>query len=247
MNKSKVRSMKASSLLKRFRVVLVEPESSGNIGSIARLMKNFGLNDLVLVNPIAEVNEESINFAAHGVDIINNIKVVNNLADAIFDVDLIIGTTSIPASDYNPIRTCLSSYELCNMDFARKGSVALVFGRESRGLSNKELNLCDFTVTIPAESNYPTLNISHAASIIFYELHKMKAKKSFQKSRLASKVEKEKILNYFNEILNKINYPTVKFHVAYRIIRNIFSRVLITGREAHTLIGILRRISENLS
>ncbi len=239
--------MKSTDMLENFRVVLVEPESSGNIGFIARLMKNFGLKDLVLVNPIAKVNEESVNFSAHAVDIINNIKIVDSLEDALEDADLIIGTTSIPGSDYNPIRTCLSSYELCKMDFAEKSIIALVFGRESRGLTNEELNQCDFTVTIPAEHSYPTLNISHAASIIFYELRKVKAERGFQKSRLASKIEKEIILNYFNEILSKIGYPRVKFHIARRIVRNIFSRALISGREAHTLIGILRRISENLS
>ncbi|WEU39652.1 MAG: RNA methyltransferase [Candidatus Odinarchaeum yellowstonii] len=238
--------MKKTNSLENFRVVLVEPESSGNIGSIARLMKNFGLKHLVLVNPLAEVNEECVNFAAHGADIINNVKIVETLEKALEDTDLIIGTTSISASDYNPIRTCLSSYELYNLEFTQKNVVALVFGRESRGLSNEELNQCDFTVTIPAEPAYPTLNISHAASIIFYELYRIKAKKGFQKNRLASRVEKEAILKYFNEILREINYHVFKFHVATRIIRNIFTRALITGREAHTLIGILRRVSENL-
>ncbi|MEM2906604.1 MAG: RNA methyltransferase [Candidatus Odinarchaeota archaeon] len=230
--------------LENFRIVLMEPESSGNIGAIARLMKNFGLKELILVKPIAEVNSETINFAGHGVDIVNSIKIVDSLEDALKNIDLVIGTTAIAASDYNPVRNCISSHELDKLDLAKKGRTAIIFGRESKGLSNRELNRCDFTVTIPAEPAYMTLNVSQAASIIFYELHKVKAKRGFQKNRLASKDEKEIILKYFNEILGKINYPVTKLHIAHRIIRNIIGRALITGREAHTLIGILRRASE---
>lgn len=226
-----------------FRVIFVEPENSGNIGSIARLMENFSLKELILINPSVDIDDTAKAFATHGLSVLNNAKIFSRIDDAICDSDLVIGTTAIAGGDYNPLRTCLSAHEIDKLALPGKCRVSLIFGRESRGLSNEELNHCDIILTIPASPSYTTLNVSHAAAIIFYELYKYYSKKAFQKNRLAKSREKELMIKYFNLVLSNINYPPNKSHVAQRIFRNLIGRAVITGREIYTLMGIFRRLS----
>jgi tRNA/rRNA methyltransferase len=224
------------------KIVFIEPESSGNIGSIARVMKNFGLKKLFLVNPKTEVDSEAKALAMHGRDLLDNVISVDDIKSIIDSTDLIIGTSAVSGGDYNPLRANLSIKELNKLKIPKDGSIAILFGRESRGLSNRELNLCDFILSIPADNEYPTLNVSQAATIIFYELFNLNYKIIFQKSRLAENKEKELIIKFLDKILLKINYPSYKRNITERIFKNLIGRALITGREAYSIIGIFRRI-----
>ena len=147
-------------------IVLIEPSTPGNIGFIARAMKNFGLKDLILINPKCELKKEAIWYAKHAKDIIKKSK--TKPFSYLKKFDYLIGTTAIIGSDYNIPRSPLTpkqlASELSKINL-KKTNIALIFGREGSGLNNKEIQMCDFIVTIPTSKKYPTMNISHSASI----------------------------------------------------------------------------------
>jgi len=228
----------------KIKVVFVEPESEGNVGAIARIMKNFGFKELILVNPKTELGGEARAFAMHGIDILENAKIVDSFQDAVKDADFIVGTTAIKGSDYNILRVSITPDQLTSISDI-SGTVAFIFGRESSGLKNDELDKCDLLVSIPTAPEYPTLNVSQSAAIILYEVFKI-LKKCETRFREANNVEKNILLTYFEDILKKINFPKHKRYIAFRAFRNIIGRAFISGREAHTLIGVFRRIKEKV-
>ena len=221
-------------------VIFLGAENEGNIGSLARVMKNFGLYRLILVSPKAKIGVKAFKSAMHAQDVLKSVKVLESFDKAIEDVDFVIGTTARLGWNYNVLRTPIFPDQLSILR-EREGKIAIVFGRESSGLTNEELNKCDVILTIPANPEYPTLNITHAAAIIFYELFKILRKSMTERYRCATKVEKDKILEVFGELLEEIEYPSEKLQIAFRVFRNIVGRAFISGREAHTLIGVLRR------
>nr|MDO8080653.1 RNA methyltransferase [Candidatus Freyarchaeota archaeon] len=228
------------------KVIVLEPENAGNVGAIARVMKNFALEELVLVNPKFEDMLEAEVRTMHGIDVLKNMKIVNNFEESISDVDFIVGTTAKTGMNYNVLRTTITPDLLVERLANVNGKVALLFGRESMGLTNEELAKADIIVTIPA-SSYSTLNVSHAAAIIFYEIYKRQAYKKKGAPRSSSKLEKEKALEYFSLILKDIKYSSFKYRIAERVFHNVISRAFISGREIYTLIGVLRRIHSFLS
>lgn len=227
-------------------MIVLEPENAGNVGAIARVMKNFALGELVLVSPKFENIFEAEVRAMHGVDVLKNMKIVNNFEEAVSDVDFIVGTTAKTGMNYNVLRTTITPELLTEKLGNVSGKIALLFGRESFGLSNEELDKADVIVTVPA-SSYSTLNVSHAAAIIFYEIFKSQRYKKKGAPRASSKLEKEKALEYFHLILKDINYSSFKNKIAERVFHNVISRAFVSGREIHTLIGVLRRIHSFLS
>ena len=151
------------------RVVLVHTSHPGNIGAVARAMKNMGLKQLYLVKPKDFPHERAGWRAAHAVDILDNAIVVDTLEEAVADCGLVVGTSArgrrIPWPLVNP-RECASRVypEL------HQHPVALVFGREDRGLTNEELQCCNLHVNIPASEDYTSLNLGMAVQVITYEL-----------------------------------------------------------------------------
>jgi TrmH family RNA methyltransferase len=152
-------------------VALVEPLYHVNAGHVARLMKNFGAAGLFLVNPHFN-SEEAIKFSTHGKRILASAKVVTfDELRAKFDV--LAGTTAITAtSRLNVLRGQTRPEELAKLvqSVGKSKSFCIVLGRESSGLNNTELQMCDFVVTIDTKTKYRTLNISHALSILLYEI-----------------------------------------------------------------------------
>jgi len=194
-----------------------------------------------LVSPKVKIGVEAFKSAMHAQDVLKSAKVLESFDKAIEDVDFVIGTTARLGWNYNVLRTPIFPDQLSILMREREGRIAIVFGRESSGLTNEELNKCDVVLTIPANPEYPTLNITHAAAIIFYELFKILRKSMTERYRCATKVEKDKILETFGKLLEEIEYPSEKLQIAFRVFRNIVGRAFISGREAHTLIGVLRR------
>jgi TrmH family RNA methyltransferase len=220
-----------------YTVVFVEPESSGNIGSLARVMKNFGLRELVLVNPKCKTDQETKSRAKHAFDIIERARIVKDFGK-IGEFDFVIGTTGKITPDYDEVRCAISPKELAEQ-VKTKAKIALVFGREGIGLKNEELSLCDIVVHIPTDYKYPVLNVSHAAAIVFYELFSTKK----ELVRKADKREKEVLFDYFDEIVDSLAGIRDKKKVA-KVFRNVVNRSLIAGKEAHTLAGVLKELKD---
>ncbi|HUK29222.1 MAG TPA: RNA methyltransferase [Candidatus Acidoferrales bacterium] len=228
------------------RIILVEPEKAGNIGAVARAMKNFDLSSLWIVNPKEPLSMEARAFAMHGYDVLAKAKIVRTLPTALRGLDLIVSTSAVAASSRsNLVRVPMTPNQLAAKIHASKGSVGIVFGRESSGLSNREVEKCDFLVTIPASRTYNVLNLASAATIIFYELFRKHTTHTGPK--LASKVVKVRLQTQFDQLVKRSGVQEHKRKLAERSFRNVVSRSFISQREASLLLGTLRRATGKLA
>jgi len=157
------------SLLDNVRIVLVNTSDCRNIGSAARAMKTMGLTQLVLVDPIEMPNGQAQALAAGATDVLANAKVVSTLAEAIADCGLVVGTSARSRTLPWPMLEPRGCGEKLVAE-AGEYPVALVFGRESSGLTNDELQQCHFHVQIPANPEYSSLNLAMAVQTLSYEV-----------------------------------------------------------------------------
>jgi len=150
-------------MMANVRVVLVRPRGSGNIGSIARAMKNFGARELAIAGAARTRSFWARAMAVHGRDVLSDAKCYETIRAAVADCNLIVGTTARSGLYRKHSRTPRQAApEICAA--AKTGKVALVFGPEDHGLSNKDLEPCQLLVTIPTHSAYRSLNVAHAAA-----------------------------------------------------------------------------------
>lgn len=156
-------------MLDSVRIVLVNTSDCRNIGSAARAMKTMGLSQLILVDPIEMPNGQAQALAAGATDVLANAKVVSTLEEAIADCGLVIGTSARSRTLPWPMLDPRESGEKLIKEVTEY-PVALVFGRESSGLTNDELQLCHFHVQIPANPEYSSLNLAMAVQTLSYEV-----------------------------------------------------------------------------
>lgn len=218
----------------------MEPEKAGNVGAIARVMSNFGFEDLVLVNPQCDyLSEEAQGRAKHARNVLKKAKVVQ--IDALKNYHTLIGTTSRLGTDYNIPRSPLSPSQLAEI-LPNKKNVGLLFGREGIGLKNEEIEMCDFVVTIPTSKKYPTMNLSHSVAVICYEL--FKAQENITSHiRFASDVDKKQIMKMVKEQISKMKFSTTaKKETQQKIWKRIIAKSFLTKREAFALMGFFRKL-----
>lgn len=232
----------------KLRVVLVEPMYDGNVGSVARVMKNFGFHDLVLVNP-CEIDDFGRAMSSHARDVLEGARVVRSLEEALFGANLVVGTTGKRLeNDERHLRLhlrvpCLTPAEFKNKLDGKGGEVALLLGREDVGLTNDELMVCDMVVSIPTSEDYPIMNLSHAAAILFYELFGVKK----GETKLASRESVALLLDKTRSMLHEIGYPEHKVEYIILMFRRIFGRAELTEREARTILGVIKKIRWSIS
>lgn len=151
--------------------VLVEPKESGNIGASARAIKNMGFKNLCLVKPPAVITDEARWLACNALDVLESAKIYDNLKDAIMGKSIVVGTTRRKGRRRGviiPVEQGVNGL----FDIARNNKVAILFGRENRGLFNEEVEECGFLITIPTSKEQPSLNLAQAVLIVAYELSK---------------------------------------------------------------------------
>lgn len=151
------------------RIVLVETSHSGNIGAVARAMKNMGLGNLWLVNPSSFPDETSYARSAGASDVLDRARVVSSLDEALADCILVMGTSARGRKVPWPVMAPPQAAAMAS-EHSAKGRVALVFGRENHGLSNDELQRCHYHIHIPSNPDYSSLNLAMAVQVICYEL-----------------------------------------------------------------------------
>ncbi len=228
----------------RVRVVLVGPKNEGNVGAVARAMKNFEVNELVLVDPCI-LGTEARQRAMHGVDILEAATVVPDLVTAIGDADFIVGTSGIDTdSERRFARIAVSPRDLATKVQEAKGTVALLFGREDFGLLDDELRRCDVLVTIPAAERYPILNLSHAVTILLYELFTARA--PARAVRPMSGGEKERLHDAFADLLDTTDYPAHKRARTKIMFRRLIGRAVPSKWEFHALMGVMQRATKRI-
>ncbi|HJJ47167.1 MAG TPA: RNA methyltransferase [Methanocorpusculum sp.] len=223
-------------------IVLVEPLYEGNIGFAARVMKNFGFHNMVLVNP-PKMTIEAEARASHAKDVLAN-AVRISLNEVFKRSDLTVATTGgLAKSVSNPIRMpYYSPAELREMIKNIDGRISILFGRENWGLKNDEIAKCDIICTIPTEEEYPIMNISHAIGVICYELSHLPKGDYW----IASHDEMEALYDHIGRFLGAINHPIEKREVTLLLAKRIFGRTKFTAREASTMHGILRHAERKI-
>jgi tRNA/rRNA methyltransferase len=226
-------------------IVLVGPEKSGNVGAIARVMKNFGLKDLILIDSKCDhLNKEALDRASHAKDILKKAKLAKK--EQLKSFSLLVGTTAKIGTDYNIPRIPLTPAELSSRlkELSPKTKIGILFGRESFGLSNQELMMCDFSITIPTAPTYPTMNLSHSVAVVLYELFKERLALSLKSGFTPISVkEKEVIMGKIEKILGKMKFSTPsKEHTQREMWRRFLGKSMLTRREAFTLMGFLRKL-----
>jgi len=233
-------------------VVVVEPETPGNVGTIARAMKNFGLTDLKLVDPPElDPDGEAYGFAGHArEDVLPNADTVS--FDDIVENYHTVGCTAITGEDSRrhvrfPFKT---PRELCESLQTVETQTALVFGREGRGLHNREIEQLDEVCSIPASSEYPVLNLGQAATIILYELRELTVDDTqlpdIEHVR-ADESDIERLYEYFADFLVAQQYNERKQAKTQRLVRRLVGRAHPTDREVHTLLGVFRQATNQLN
>jgi TrmH family RNA methyltransferase len=226
------------------RVVLVEPKNEGNVGAVARAMKNFGFADLILVNP-CPIGVEGRQRAMRGSDLLEHAPRVADVASALEGSDLVVGTSGIDATNEKRFaKISIAPKDLAMRAAPMQGTLALLFGREDFGLLDEELLRCDLLVTIPASPGYPILNLSHAAAIVLYELFAAAA--TTKHPRVASGLEKERLHEAFADLLDTTNYPAHKEARTRIMFRRLLGRAVPSKWEFHALMGVFERATKRI-
>jgi tRNA/rRNA methyltransferase len=229
----------------RFRVVLVSPEYELNVGAVARAMKNFGFFELCVVAPKCDIRGfDAIKYSKHAREVLEGAKVVKTLSAATKGCKFAVGTTGVLYRHWDKtFRTPLSLRKLREvMGKNIEGRVALVFGSEGVGLSEKHISACDYIVTIPANKEYPILNLSHAVAIVLYELSNLPVL-GFTP---AGEGEKEALIASFGLLAdyfsNEMRNPR-KVKIAFR---RMAGKAMLTDKECVSILGVLRRANREL-
>lgn len=247
-----------------FTIVLVRPESSGNIGSIARVMKNFNFNNLIIFNPVE--NEDTIfsyetqGFAMHGKDILLNSNIISlenqeehlsRLKTLMAHYDLVIATTSKGKSYRNIRRIAVFPDDIEFPILDKPLKIAILFGKESRGLTNQEIEIADILLRIPTGNIYPSLNLSHACGIVLYEIFKkinyITLGRGINPIVLA---DKEDRLIFYSIIENLIKELKIRTHKKENVLfafKNIFERAIITKKELSLTMGVFSKLNSIIS
>tara|TARA_Y100000310_G_scaffold255269_1_gene262612 strand:+ start:52 stop:741 length:690 start_codon:yes stop_codon:yes gene_type:complete len=224
------------------KVILMEPSRPGNIGAIARAMKNFAFEELILINPQCDhLSLEAQNRAKHAKDILKKAKIKS--PTYLKRLPLLIATTAQLGSDYNLPRSHLTPRQLSDK-ITKKHDYALLFGREGDGLTNEEIQSADIICHIPASPKYQTLNLSQAATILFYELHQQSSNESsIDNITPASKQDLQLIQKHFTKVLNTLDFTTKEKKATQKTAwKRIFAKALLTRREAFAIHGFLKKL-----
>ena len=159
------------SLSKQVKIILIETTNSGNIGSALRAMKTMNFSRLCLVRPKDFPSDEVETMATNAKDLIKQIEVVDNLDEALEGMNFIVGTSSRMRKVPWPNETLENASPRIISEVENKTNVAILFGREDRGLTNDELQRCNLHLYIPANKDYPVLNLSMAVQVVCYQLY----------------------------------------------------------------------------
>jgi len=226
------------------RIVLVAPLYGGNIGSCCRAMSNMGLGDLAIVTPQETVNwKEAEIMAVHARAILESRKTCATLEEAVADCVAVVGTTALRGL-YR--QHCKSPREWAPdlAALSERGKVAIVFGREDKGLFNEEIALCTHLVQIPSDAAYTSLNLAQAVLILCYELFLVQGQYEpvHEKSDLAPNRMKEQLMKMWRAYLLDIGFMSDETadHMMAGLQR-IFSRGVLTTDDTQIMMGVTRQ------
>ncbi|HEY8514867.1 MAG TPA: RNA methyltransferase [Candidatus Binatia bacterium] len=239
-------------MLERVRIVLVRPRRGGNVGAAARVLKNMGLGELVLVAPRTRVGAVGERMAAHARDLLARRRVVPDLPSALHDCVLAVGTAGRDLAQLTSLEPRAAAIEIVRE--ARRGPVAVVFGPEDHGLSNAELGLCQRLVRIPTSDAYPSLNLAQAVAVCGYELRLAALaqaddvapaveRAADDECAPATSAEREALLAHLEQALGAVGFLSRQNpgHILADV-RSLLARAGLTRRDVRIWRGIARQM-----
>jgi TrmH family RNA methyltransferase len=238
-------------LLSHIKIILVETSHPGNIGAVARAMKNMNISNLWLVSPKIFPSAEATSRASGADDILARATVCSSLQEAIADCNMVIGASArcrtISWPEMTP-RECAEKIAITEPS----NKVAIIFGRENSGLKNNELDLCHFLLRIPCNSEYSSLNIAAAVQVVCYELFIAAGKQEAivigdrGKTPKATATQMESFYTHLYQTLTDIGFMHPdKSKSIMRRLRRIYNRIELDIKELDILRGILRMSQDN--
>jgi len=235
------------SILDSITFVLVEPAQPGNVGSVARAMRNMGLKNLTLVNPPDHKSGDARKMAVGSGDILYGARVCTSLQEALADVKLAVATTHRPRRNDHVL---IGPQEVARQVLAlpEGDQAAIVFGREEHGLTNEEIQLCQMAGRIASAATYPSLNLSQAALIIGYELYRA-AENPPERGDLdlASHQQIESLFDHIERSLDGLGFNHLNRPRSFmRSLRRTLGRIPMERRDAATLHRVFRQIDKFL-
>lgn len=245
------KKIKSDNLLNSVKVVLVGTTHPGNIGATARAMKNMGILDLALVEPKEFPSDVATFRSKAAKDILEKASVHTSLEEAISECELVVGTSArgrtVPWPVLNPREAAEEMHKS-----SLNGKVAIVFGREDRGLTNEELGLCNFHVHIPSDPEYSSLNLSQAVQILAYEirlsyLQDRHVNKEYWDVELANNEQTERLINHMDELMQEVDFYDVENPRKLLVrVRRFFKRSKIDVMEVNIFRGLFATIQKKL-
>ena len=242
------KKVKSNELLGSVKVVLVGTTHPGNIGATARAMKNMGILNLVLVTPKEFPSDVATYRSKAAKDVLEKAEVFDDLESAVSDCELVIGTSArgrtVPWPILNPKK---AAEEVSNA--ALYNNVAIVFGREDRGLTNEELGLCNLHVHIPTDPEYSSLNVAQAVQILVYEIRVAlldnEEERDYWDVQLANNEQIERLIDHMDELMQEVEFYDVDNPRKLLIrVRRFFKRSKIDLMEANIFRGLFSNIQK---
>ncbi len=216
--------------------VLVELKIPENVGFMARLVKNYGINRLCLYK--CNLGEESFHTAANAKDVLKNAVIIDDLGEFLGKMNVVVGTTGVAGGDYKYLRKDFFPPEELPKVLGDAEKVAVLFGREDYGLYNEELEMCHILVRVPTSEEYPVMNVSHAAAVVLYFLRQSE---SIGKEELATSKDVEVFLSNLENMLRMVQYPEHRIKRTKVLFRRILGRAIVRKHEIHSLNAIFRK------
>ena len=244
--------MSDSSLKNKFTFILVEPSHPGNIGASARAIKNMGFQNLSLVNPKDFPNDDAFYRAKGARDILENVKIYENLSTALENATLIFGSSARTRTIPWPTKTSSELSSILEKALARANAkICFVFGREISGLSNHELQMCDYHIKIPTDEKFSSINLSHAVQIISYVL-KTEVDNLDSVSQVKDETQtfqdNEHLIDHFDEVMKQIDFYDQENPKQVKTrMRRLVKRLQPDKLETGILRGFLAKIEQILN
>ena len=244
--------MIATEIKNKFEFILVEPSHPGNIGASARAIKNMGFKNLSLVKPKGFPDDEAYYRAKGAKDILENAKIFNDLSSALKDSTLIFGTSARTRTIPWPTKTSSELKDSLDNDLKNINSkICFVFGREISGLSNEELQMCDYHIKIPTDEGFSSINLSHSVQIISYvlkmEIDNQDQNLNEEQSSLTFQ-DNEYLIEHFDKVMKKIDFYDQENPKQVKTrIRRLVKRLKPDKLEMGILRGFLSKIEQVLN
>jgi tRNA/rRNA methyltransferase len=234
-----------------FRVVLVRPQIAAHVGAAGRVMRNMGLSDLVLVGPAADPTDERARLlATHGEDVLNRCRIVPDMGAAVADC-VLVAATSARVGGLMRRQFVGPPEEIAPrlVEAMRTGPIALVFGPESRGLTNTEVTRCHYLIHVPTDPACPALNLAQAVAICTYELRRHWLRQSAAPTLLptaaapAPFADQERAFEHLRQALEDVHFLwNEKADALMHALRHLIGRAGPTPMEVDVLHGLARQL-----